>query len=716
MKQRVNLRSPLFIQHTSLPAQAAATNYYLRSQELNSSPNSGANVSKASNIKTAPDGTNTAETLTSSTDSSTSKFHVQNVTLTSVGEYTYSAYVKSYGERYVDLLAARNSSPFTNWALSRFDLMEGAVVSTTFGSASIEYINSGWYRISVTGSSVNSGSQLFRIALMSTAPRFSGIIAWGVQVEQGELSSYIATTSSSASRSATTTTDTSEATAELKVWNGNSSYNYDRINVFKYNKQLTNAVHVKQSAVAAEEDTNIAPDGSNDSDSLTSSSSSTANKYVQQVVTTTETGFHTFSTHVKSKGVDEVDLLFFRNSSPYTNWGLAKFNISQGTVVSTTFGTARIQDLGNDWYRISVAGNVTSSGSTGARISLPTNTSTGDGVYIWGSQLELGTSETTLIETTSSATTFRAYEDESPSAITYSLSNNPSNGLVTFEISSLIGDYIEQTTSNSSGSVWAKVSLSDGVQIPKEYTFLSTEGYISSYEPIQTYLNAPKDEVSMQSNDVIIIPEGESLSVPIYAQYNSYYTITNSGSTSSPIYFSNLSSSSTQIEYVQLSSDDTSLKLYVDSILTETLTVQIAECSKYANNRLMFVNKSGAKQEFFVNMKSIEKIKIKDSGFNRNVINYDTLTIDNGMHGYKRNVSETREMFTLNTPFLDEGNVQAFEELLLSEYVWLSKDGSDYLPVTIKDNSMTRKTHLNDKLIQYTVSVESSFNLINNQR
>ena len=130
----------------------------------------------------------------------------------------------------------------------------------------------------------------------------------------------------------------------------------------------------------------------------------------------------------------------------------------------------------------------------------------------------------------------------------------------------------------------------------------------------------------------------------------------------------------------------------------------------------MFVNKFGAKQEFFVNMKSVEKIKVKDNGFNRNVINYSTLSIDNGIHGYKRNVTESREAYTLNTPFLDEGNVQAFEELLLSEYVWMKKENSEYIPVTIKDNSMTRKTHLNDKLIQYTVNVESSFNLINNQR
>jgi hypothetical protein len=48
--------------------------------------------------------------------------------------------------------------------------------------------------------------------------------------------------------------------------------------------------------------------------------------------------------------------------------------------------------------------------------------------------------------------------------------------------------------------------------------------------------------------------------------------------------------------------------------------------------------------------------------------------------------------------------------------VWLKKEGADYIPVIIKDMSMTRKTHLNDKLIQYSVEVESANHLVNIQR
>jgi hypothetical protein len=329
--------------------------------------------------------------------------------------------------------------------------------------------------------------------------------------------------------------------------------------------------------------------------------------------------------------------------------------------------------------------------------------------------LEINETPTSIIPTTSSAVTEGSYSDDSPASATYSLSGYPQNGLTTFEIGELLRDYIDQTNDKSSGTVWAKITLSDGVEFDREYVFLATEGYVSSYEAVQTNLNAPREEVLMQSNTNVIIPEGESLSVPVYAQYNSYYTKTAAG-VATDFYLSNSDDNISQIGYVDVNSSDDTVKLYADSNLIETITVETVECNKYNNISLMFVNRFGAKQEFFVNMKSIEKIRVKDSGFNRNVIDYSTLSINNGVHGYKRNVTESRETYTLNTPFLDEGNVQAFEELLLSEYVWMKKENSEYTPVTIKDNSMTRKTHVNDKLIQYTVNVESSFNLINNQR
>ena len=58
---------------------------------------------------------------------------------------------------------------------------------------------------------------------------------------------------------------------------------------------------------------------------------------------------------------------------------------------------------------------------------------------------------------------------------------------------------------------------------------------------------------------------------------------------------------------------------------------------------------------------------------------------------------------------------RSLEELLVSEYVWLKMNNS-YRPVILKDSSITRKTHLNDKLIQYTIKVEETSPYLANLR
>jgi hypothetical protein len=50
-----------------------------------------------------------------------------------------------------------------------------------------------------------------------------------------------------------------------------------------------------------------------------------------------------------------------------------------------------------------------------------------------------------------------------------------------------------------------------------------------------------------------------------------------------------------------------------------------------------------------------------------------------------------------------------------SEDIWIT-EGSNTLPVAIKDSSFTYKTHLNDKLVNYTVQFDYAFDGINTVR
>ena len=57
-----------------------------------------------------------------------------------------------------------------------------------------------------------------------------------------------------------------------------------------------------------------------------------------------------------------------------------------------------------------------------------------------------------------------------------------------------------------------------------------------------------------------------------------------------------------------------------------------------------------------------------------------------------------------------------FEELMVSEYIWLVDENDVVYAVNLKDSSFTYKTSLNDKLINYTMNFEKSFDLVNNIR
>jgi len=81
-------------------------------------------------------------------------------------------------------------------------------------------------------------------------------------------------------------------------------------------------------------------------------------------------------------------------------------------------------------------------------------------------------------------------------------------------------------------------------------------------------------------------------------------------------------------------------------------------------------------------------------------------------------VKAAKQSFTINTDYINEYYVQQLEELILSEYVWASIPhvSSGLIPVTITDKKIAKKNHVNDKLIQYTFTLEVARDYINTIR
>ena len=151
--------------------------------------------------------------------------------------------------------------------------------------------------------------------------------------------------------------------------------------------------------------------------------------------------------------------------------------------------------------------------------------------------------------------------------------------------------------------------------------------------------------------------------------------------------------------------------------LAETKIVKVItldEC-KYEPIKLTFVNRFGALQDLWFFKKSIEKVNTKKETFNRFTINSDTGVYDTSIHQNQTFNVNSNKKLTINTGYVDESYNSLMQELMQSEQIWLELN-SVVTPINLDTNSLTFKTSVNDKLVDYTVEVSYSFDAINNIR
>ena len=143
----------------------------------------------------------------------------------------------------------------------------------------------------------------------------------------------------------------------------------------------------------------------------------------------------------------------------------------------------------------------------------------------------------------------------------------------------------------------------------------------------------------------------------------------------------------------------------------------IDEC-KYEPKKITFVNKFGVLQDMYFFKKMVERMTSKRESYKANTLteagNYDT-----SVHT-KRDFNITaNESMTLSSGFLSESYNEVFKQLMLSEKVWitnLTNTDEQVLPINIKTSDITYKTSLNNKLVEYTIEFENSYNVLNDIR
>ena len=145
----------------------------------------------------------------------------------------------------------------------------------------------------------------------------------------------------------------------------------------------------------------------------------------------------------------------------------------------------------------------------------------------------------------------------------------------------------------------------------------------------------------------------------------------------------------------------------------------IDEC-RYEPKKITFVNKFGVLQDMYFFKKMVEKMTSKRESYKSNILNLQQGESYNVYEHTKRDFNiSANESMTLSSGFLSESYNEVFKQLMLSEKVWITNrtDTSEQvLPINIKTSDITYKTSLNDKLVEYTIEFENSYNVLNDIR
>jgi hypothetical protein len=318
-----------------------------------------------------------------------------------------------------------------------------------------------------------------------------------------------------------------------------------------------------------------------------------------------------------------------------------------------------------------------------------------------------------------------------PTNPTYIMSENIASVTQTetnYNISPYILEYINQINVNysatpviESNTDWCLVRVKTYKNVAGTYTLLTNVVYIgvNGYTEVSQGLNYMNDDYANLSllgydnnsnykiqyynlipyyNFILKSALGINFSIKYYLNNG---TLLNSNTfrtaTSANYYNYRLPLAYNNSDYCEIENDD-------DGVLYRVYTEKLDEC-KYTPVNVSYVNRFGGWQQLTFFKAHSNKINVKGSKYSllQSNVNYNPLIGQSKAF----NINGTWSI-TCNTGWVYENYNKFIQELMLSDTILV-----DNIPATIKTQSLTYKTQLKDKNINFEIDFEFSNNLIN---
>ena len=299
---------------------------------------------------------------------------------------------------------------------------------------------------------------------------------------------------------------------------------------------------------------------------------------------------------------------------------------------------------------------------------------------------------------------------------------------ISFEISELIRDYLDLSFNGDydgfaeQSCKWVRTTLTafdgNGVQLSQA---ISTDLAFESYGYFEDGANYSFEyEGLLMSNNEMFIKSGDEIKIPVQTDRSvtaKFYDSDNGLLDSET--FSLSDQSQDKVVYTSYT-DNQAVKAtiqYTGDAGSETSTIKISQLSecKFTPYKTTFINKFGVLQDLYFFKKSVEKMTTKRESYKAN-----TLTSSNTYNTYNHTKRDfnivANESISLSSGFVNESYNEVFKQMMLSERVWITNANNQVYPINIKTSNITFKTSVNDRLVEYTIEFDNSYNVLNDIR